>query len=101
MNPDKDPGLDGFNAFFYQRNWEIIGQSIYEVVSSFFTDGKLLKEANCTFLTFIPKVNNSCNLAYFRPISCCNVLYKIISKVLSNRLKVVISELISPNQSAL
>ena len=80
MNPEKAPGPDGFNASFYQRNRDQVGMSIFEAVSSFFMSGKLLKEVNHTFLALISKVSNSFNLADFRPISCCNVLYKIISK---------------------
>ena len=92
------PGL-GLMLFFIKKNQELIGNDIVSVVQSFFIFGKLLKEVNHTFLTLIPKVSNS-NLVDFRHISCCNMLYKAISKTLSNKLHAVISELISPNQSA-
>ena len=69
-----------------------------ETVLSFFTSGRLLKEVNHTFLTLIPMVTNSSHLADYRPISYCNVLHKIISKILSNRLQVVVTDLISSNQ---
>jgi len=100
MDPDKSPGPDGFNAFFFQSYWDIIREDTTKAVLNFFQTGKLLKEVNHTFVTLIPKVANSSRLSDFRPISCCNILYKIISKVLCNRLQVVINGLISLNQNA-
>lgn len=100
MDPDKAPGPDGFNAYFYQSNWDILKDDVIKAVKSFFTSGTLLKQLNHTFLSLIPKLKEASSLGDFRPISCCNVSYKIIAKVLSNRLKVVIKELISPNQHA-
>jgi mannosylglycoprotein endo-beta-mannosidase len=100
MEGDKAPGPDGFNASFYQHNWNTVGGDVTDVVLSFFKSGKLLKQVNHTFLALVPKSADSSSLNDFRPISCCNVLYKIIAKVLANRLKVVIEELISQNQHA-
>lgn len=100
MHPDKAPGPDGFNAHFYQKNWDVIKCNVIDAVTSFFRDGKLLKQVNHTFLTLIPKKHDAGSLSDYRPISCCNVIYKIIAKILSNRLKVVVGELISKNQHA-
>jgi len=66
----------------------------------FFISGRLIKELNHTFLTLVPKTTSASHLTDYRLISCCNVLYKFISKVLANRLQKVIEEFISPNQSA-
>lgn len=100
INPDKAPGPDSYNAFFYKHNWEIIGQDVIQVVKSFFINGKILKQINHTFLTLIPKSHEASHLNNYRPISCCNVIYKIILKILDNRLKKVVCELVSPNQHA-
>ena len=64
-----------------------------------FKAGTLLSEVNHTFVTLVPKTTTVSCLSDNRPISCCNVIYKIISKVLANRLQQVIGELISANQS--
>ena len=70
-------------------------------MQSFSRSGKLLKEINHTFVTLVPRTSNASTLSsYCRPISCINVLYKLISKVLSKWLKAVIHDLISENQSA-
>ena len=94
MCPEKNPGPDGFDTTFYQKQRHFIGKDIISTVQSFFVSAKLLKEVNYTFLTLIHKVSNSSDLADLRPISCCNVLY---NKTLGNEL---ISELITPHQSA-
>ena len=83
-----------------QSNWDIVGNEVTNAIKSFFSSGKLIKEINHTFLTLIPKIFNASQLTDYRPISCCNVLYKFISKVLANRLQLVAEKLLSPNQSA-
>jgi len=100
MDPDKAPGPDGFNASFFQKYWDIVGKDTTKAVMNFFDKGQLLRQVNHTFLTLVPKVTNSSKLADFRPISCCNTLYKIISKVMCNRLQDVTKDLVSANQSA-
>ena len=60
----------------------------------------LPEHLNHTFITLIPKKNNSESASEFRPISLCNVLYKIFSKVLANRLKKILPNIITENQSA-
>jgi len=100
MHPDKAAGPDGYNAFFFRRNWNVIGENVCTAIHSFFNSGRLLKEVNHTLVTLVPKDTNASLLSDFWPISCCNIIYKIISKVLTNRLQQIIGELISPNQRA-
>ena len=96
MNVDKSPGTDGFNAHFFQTHWQLIGKEVSQGNSSIFPFC-ILKELNHTFLTLVPKICSPSSLSDYRPIACCNVLYKTISKIISNRLQVVIDELVSIN----
>ena len=73
---------------------------ICNTVQAFFHSGSLLKSLNQTYLTLIPKVNFPKILPQFRPISICNVIYKIISKLMVNRLKLFMDTLITPFQNA-
>ncbi|KAL0444981.1 UNVERIFIED_CONTAM: LINE-1 reverse transcriptase [Sesamum latifolium] len=66
----------------------------------FFVTGRLLKQVNSTLISLIPKVNNPTVVAEFRPISCCNVLYKVITKILVQRMRGILDKLISPSQNA-
>lgn len=68
-------------------------------MESFFKSGHLLKEWNSTAISLIPKTSNPSRLEDFRPIACCGVLYKIISKLMAGKLKNVIEDLVSTNQS--
>ena len=100
IHPSKAPGPDGFNAHFYRRTWHIIGHDVVKAILSFFQFGRILRELNHTSVSLIPKVQNPASLNEYRPISCCKVLYKVISKILANRLKGVLPSLIDPSQAA-
>ena len=69
-------------------------------VLDFLNSGIMLLEINYTHIVLIPKIKSLERISYYRPISLCNVIYKIISKVLANRLKLILPKLISPSQSA-
>jgi exonuclease III len=100
MEPMKAPGPDGFPTCFFQDHWAVVGPKIVKAVSDFFRYGLFDEELNFTHIVLIPKKTEASKVTDFRPISLCNVVYKIISKVLANRLKVILPSIISPNQSA-
>lgn len=100
MGANKAPGPDGFSAGFYQLHWEVLGPGITEVVLHFLNGGDLPETVNSTTLVLIPKVKVPQEMKQFRPISLCNVVYKICSKVLANRLRVFLDDIIAEEQSA-
>ncbi|KAL2224004.1 UNVERIFIED_CONTAM: hypothetical protein Sindi_3039800 [Sesamum indicum] len=97
---DKAPGPDGYSSGFFKAAWPVVGQEVTKAVLEFFSTGKLLKQVNSTLLALIPKVHTPMTVGDFRPISCCNVLFKIIAKLLVRRLGVVLDKIISPCQGA-
>jgi hypothetical protein len=100
LGPLKTPGPDGIPATFYQKFWSTVRIDIINMVKAFFHSGFMLKSLNHTFITLIPKVPNPEKVTQFRPIALCNVTYKIISKILVNRLKPFMDSLIIPFQNA-
>ncbi|GJV66022.1 putative reverse transcriptase domain, reverse transcriptase zinc-binding domain protein [Tanacetum coccineum] len=100
IGDDKSPGPDGFSAAFFKEAWIVIGQDIYNAVREFFRNGTMLKEINHTIIALLPKVKTPTRVTDFRPISCCNVLFKCISKLIANRIKHCLKSIISANQSA-
>nr|GEW63851.1 hypothetical protein [Tanacetum cinerariifolium] len=100
MGNDKSLGPNGFTAAFFKGTWDIIGVDAIKAVKEFFTNDSLLKELNHTIIALIPKVNSPARVTHYRPISCCNVLFKCISKIIANHLKGSLKRLVSPNQLA-
>jgi hypothetical protein len=100
IGPLKAPRPDGFPARFYQRNWDVLKEEIIQGVLKFFEFGQIPPGVNDTSIVLIPKVDHPQELKDFRPISLCNVLYKIMSKCLVNRLRPILGDVISENQSA-
>ncbi|GAU26876.1 hypothetical protein TSUD_02790 [Trifolium subterraneum] len=87
MHSDKAPGPDGLNPAFYKRFWDLCGVEIFNTSKQWLQQGCFPPQINETNIVLIPKVENPTSMKDLRPISLCNVLYKIISKVLANRLK--------------
>ena len=100
IDDSKAPGPDGFSSRFFKAAWGIIGSDVYAAVSSFFESGSMLREINCTIIDLVPKVPNPGSMHDYRPISCCNTIYKCISKIIAARIKQCIPDIISPSQSA-
>lgn len=96
----KAPGPDGFHGIFYKEHWSVISKDIFQTVQLLFTTGHLDLAINKTLITLIPKIPHPEKLEQYRPISLCNFLYKIISKVLTNRLKPILPHIIAEEQSA-
>lgn len=100
LEPHKAPGPDSLPAFFYQQFWSIVKTDVINTILAFFHSGSLYTPLNHTFITLNPKVPFPKEVTYFRPIILCNVSYKIISKILVNRLKPLMNTLITPFQNA-
>jgi hypothetical protein len=96
----KAPGPDGMPAIFYKTFWDVVGDQVKNEVLQVLNGGPVPVEWNNTNMVLIPKIKNPQCIKDLRPISLCNVIYKIVSKVLTNRLKVFIGDIISQNQSA-
>lgn len=98
MDSQKAPGLDGYNLLFFKKAWKVIVKEVVAAVQQFHHTSFLPKTLNTTLLTLLPKTQNACRAKEFRHIACCLVLYKIISKVIANRLQMVLNDIISASQ---
>lgn len=100
MGADKAPGPDGFPPGFYQRYWSTVGDSMINFVRKYFLVVHLPLNVNQAAICLIPKVAAPEVLSQFRPISLCNVIVKLVSKILANRLHGVIDKLVGLFQSS-
>ena len=99
MHPDKAAGPDGLNPYFYQHFCSQVGADVFSSCSEWLESGVLPRPLIKTLVVLIPKCHNPDLIKDFHPISLCNVLYKIVAKVLANRIKVILPNLISSEQS--
>ena len=100
MHSTKVPGPDGMSPLFYQKYWDIIGPYVLDCVLQALNSGIMPRHTNETYICLVLKTKNPQKITEYRPINLCHVLYKIISKVLANRLKKILPEVISESQSA-
>ncbi|GKA92962.1 putative RNA-directed DNA polymerase, eukaryota, reverse transcriptase zinc-binding domain protein [Tanacetum coccineum] len=97
---DKVPGPDGFTFAFVKKYWDLLKADIFDYVTFFLNYKKMPTGSNSSFITLILKVTNLIHVTDFRPISLIGIQYKIIAKVLANRLSKVINNIVSPEQTA-
>ncbi|CAN0858391.1 LINE-1 retrotransposable element ORF2 protein [Linum grandiflorum] len=99
IGTNQSPGFDGFTSNFFQNYWSLISPELFRAVSSFFSLGVILKNFNHSIISLIPKVNNPSTMSQLRPISLCQVVYKIIAKILASRLSVSLPKIIGIHQN--
>ncbi|CAN1238901.1 LINE-1 retrotransposable element ORF2 protein, partial [Linum grandiflorum] len=99
LGPNQAPGSDGFTSTFYRAFWNHIHHDLCAAVRSFFVTGSLPCNINHTLISLIPKINNPSSMSHLRPISLCQFLYKIIAKILANRLSLVLPSIIGSHQT--
>lgn len=100
LNPNKAPGLYGLTYTFFKSAWSVVGNELLAAVRKFFIIGFLPKSTNATILSLVPKKPGDTVVCYYRPIACCNTIYKLISKLLVKRLKLIMPHVILPNLTA-
>ncbi|KAK1312391.1 hypothetical protein QJS10_CPA07g00440 [Acorus calamus] len=100
MKALSSPGSDGFPSRFYQYFWDMCKTDLLNAINYFFTQGKLLRQVNHSFIALIPKSLAADSLDQYSPISLCNTFYKLITKIMALRLQPLLPKLISKHQSA-
>ncbi|XP_022880540.1 uncharacterized protein LOC111397792 [Olea europaea var. sylvestris] len=100
IGDDKSPRPDGYTSCFFKKAWGIVGDNVVETIKEFFSSRSLLKQINHTIITLVPKSNHTPNVGDHRPISCCNVIYKVISKILASRLRPILKTIVDQAQTA-
>lgn len=100
MHLCKVPGPNNMHGIFYQKFWHIIRDDVAHTIIGIVHGTCPLDSIDCTNVALIPKVKSPTLVSEFRPISLCNVIYKLVSKILANMLKGILPSIVSENQSA-
>uniref|UniRef100_A0A2N9H476 Reverse transcriptase domain-containing protein n=1 Tax=Fagus sylvatica TaxID=28930 RepID=A0A2N9H476_FAGSY len=100
ISGEKVPGPDGFTLAFFHHCWEVVKKEVLDSLQEFYVYEEFERSLNSTFVVLIPKKVGASDVKDFRPISLTGSIYKIISKVLANRLRGVLGSLLSPSQNA-
>lgn len=98
MGPLKAPGPDGLQPIFSHSQWDIIGSSICNLVHHIYSEPEVVRGLNETLVVLIPKNLNPESWKNYRPISLCNVIFKIVTKIIATRLRRHMSSLVAPHQ---
>ena len=98
MEDGRAPGPDGFNINFIKICWDIVNHDLYKMISKSLRCRKIGGSTNSAFLALIPKEKDAKSFDRFRPISLCNIGYKIITKIMASRLKNILPYLVPENQ---
>ena len=100
MEGDKAPGLDIFIMAFFQKCWSVVEIDVMTFFDHFHRSSEFEQSLNASFLSLSPKKNHALNIKDFRPISLVGSVYELLSKVLTNRLRLVLDKLISESQNS-
>ena len=100
MEEHKAPGLYGFSARFINSCWDIIHKDLFKMVLKSQNSNKIRGSTNSAFLALNPKKKDATTFDRFRPISLCNIGYKIITKIMAIRIKGILHKIIPVNQGA-
>ncbi|KAI4321142.1 hypothetical protein MLD38_034563 [Melastoma candidum] len=98
LKKGKAPG-NGFTPEFFISAWPIVGLMVVEAVQEFFRNGRMLRQAKFAVISLAPKKATVNKIKDYRPISCCNTIYKSISKILADTIRNCIGNLVGPAQS--
>jgi hypothetical protein len=90
FSKDKIPGPDDWTVEFYLHFFDLVGPNLLEIVENTRLSGKVVGAMNLTFLTLIPKASSTTTFGDYRPISLCNLCYKLISKMIATRIKPIL-----------
>lgn len=99
LNPNKAPSPYGLTSWFFREVWPIMGNKLLSAIRNFFVTCFLPLSTNATILALVPKNPCASTVSDYRHVSCYNTLYKVISKLLVIRLKLLLPEFIVPNQT--
>ncbi|KAK3188217.1 hypothetical protein Dsin_027778 [Dipteronia sinensis] len=100
MDPSSAPGPDSFPGSFYQVFWELVSHEVVNFVQHFFINSWLLPNLNSNFVALIPKIPEACLISQFRPTVLANFLFKIIPKIMADRMGKIVSRIITKHEAA-
>ncbi|WRX27563.1 Reverse transcriptase domain - like 10 [Theobroma cacao] len=100
MKPMKTPGINGIHALFFQNQWDVVGSSLVKYVQTVFSGGKIGNELGKSLIVLIPKSASPEYISQYRPISLLLVIFKVLMKIITNRLKPYMSTLVAKTQSS-
>lgn len=100
LKPFKAPGPNGLHAGFFQRFWLVVGSSVIEEIKLIFAEKRIANYINTTHIALIPKIQGPVMLGNYKPISLCNTVYKVLTKIIVAKLRPYLGKLISPLQTA-